>query len=1232
MKIFLSTALLIGAILAAKAGQALITSAPQNLTINAGSTADFLVRATNAETYQWTFQGANIAGATNAELNFSDVSTNQAGLYSVILGTGSTGTNLTNSATLTVLQGTIVQFRISGFASGPSNVLVELFDHDKPATVQNFIHYITSGAYTNMFFDRLLPGFVLQGGTWLAQNRTNSTNVLIVDPVSDIIVAPPPLPQQIDSEFYLGPKVSNTKGTIAMALPSGNVNGASSAFFFNLVDNPFLDVFTNGGGPFTVFGRVLSDPGTNVLAYFNNTNFFFKPRFTSHPTTDIFTHGIFDFVLLNPSDTTTFTDLPVNYHAAHDPANRNLFFVDFTFPDANAQPVIYTNPPAFALTFPPANVVFTNGTPVTLQGTAQDQAGLAFVECSLIPQNGAYGGLPGGGTATGTYNWSADFGLLEPGIYNILVAPVDGAGNIGNPSFVEPRMTISAVFTSGSGTVTATNLPKHTALGDAVGANFVFGTNYAFAAHPAPGWFFDFWKIGANVSFNQSLTNRMTTNLVLTANFVTNSVTNGIAFSYPPLGGNTPNGTFSIQGAVGRPLTPPVIVTCRLYSYTNQQLVGTVRQVTVTNITVTNNWSFPVTNLALGRSYYALVMAQDALGQGTVISNYFTPGLLMTVRTIGNGRGKVETNYDGHFLAQGQVYSMTAAASAGSRFDNWSDNTQFISSPAYNFRMTPGLTVTATFISNDLPAADVFAFAYPTNGARLTIPTFNLTGTISPAITNPVISYQLFAASQTVTPPGTAVAIIPGSNQNTSTWSVGLTNLPPGSYTVVATVFDVTGRSRLISENFQILAHLHLQSSPPGLGSVSSNWSGQFVPIGALVTATAHAKGDNIFAYWSNSFGTFPNNPLAFIVATNETITACFVSNYFRSVAGTYKGLFYPTNTGSVISPTNSGYYSFSVTASGAINLSLSFPATNLTSTGQFTPLYNLSNPRYATAKFGWTGLDGHRVTNVVNLDVSGQTNALIGSVTNAKFSSYLEAHRVAAALTSNSIVLPGRYVLSIPGDHAATNNHPGGDGYGTFTIGTNGAVVLAGLLADNTAITPTTSIVTNTTTNGSTALWPFYASLYGGKGIILGWQTNTSTANFEGVLRWSKPARTGAYYTNAFRSTNNSFAAAYLPPVAQTQYQLVVGGASLTTPLTNTLTVATNGLFTVDSGPVNIGLALTNNLASGALTGSFSYPSRLSTHLLHGAFASPDQGGAGYFRDTNSQTGWFQITAIVAP
>jgi hypothetical protein len=67
--------------------------------------------------------------------------------------------------------------------------------------------------------------------------------------------------------------------------------------------------------------------------------------------------------------------------------------------------------------------------------------------------------------------------------------------------------------------------------------------------------------------------------------------------------------------------------------------------------------------------------------------------------------------------------------------------------------------------------------------------------------------------------------------------------------------------------------------------------------------------------------------------------------------------------------------------------------------------------------------------------------------------------------------------------------------------------------------------------------------------------------------------------------------------------------------------------VFTINSGQTNK-LTFTFTRATGALNGSFSYPSGKSVHNFSGAFISPSQGGLGYFLDTNSQTGWFQISA----
>ena len=1071
MKFSFCLALLLFAVSAAIADQAIITSGPQDLTINAGSTADFVVTTTGAISYQWVFQGTNVTDATNAELNFSDVSTNQAGLYTVIVAGSSGTTNITNSANLTVLQGTILNFQIAGFASGPSNVVVELFDHDKPMTVQNFVHYVYSGAYTNMFFDRLVPGFVLQGGSYAALKQTNTTPVTTITNLVDIYgsyvtgleVQNPTLPPQVPNEFYAGPKVSNQQGTLAMALPSGNVNGAANAFFFNLVDNPFLDVYTNGGGPYTVFGRVLS--GADVLAYFNNPNQFSQPAFTTTPTHNIFTNGIYDEAYL-PAASRVFGNLPVNFHGANVPADSNLFYVNFSFPDTNALPVIDTNPPTATVTFPPAGMILTNGISLTVQGTAHDDVGVAVVGCFMISQNGAYGdnGI-GTNIVNGTTNWSLTFGTLEPGIYDIVVVPQDAAGNgpeNQNISLYEQLMTITAVLTNGQGSVAATNVISHAYTTNAIGANLLPNTNYAFGAQPAPGWYFVNWTYGTNVSFSPELTLKFGANMVLTANFASNSTVNGIAFTSPPIGGNTTNGTFSIAGVVNPSLlTPPVTITCRLYSQTNQQLVGSARQ-----IKATNTWSFAFTNLGLGE-YDAIVAAQDALGQTTVITNDFSAGLLMTVLTNGgNGRGTVSPSYNGQFLVEGQRYSTTASPGNGSQFENWSSsatnstNLIYTNNHVANFTMTPGLVLAATFVSNDFPSSisHPLTITYPASGAKLTNQTFNLAGTINANIASPVVSYQLFYGSNSVTPPSaTNVVLYPVATGLLPTppisWTAGLTNLPPGYYTVIVTVSDASGHSTLVSESFQVQAQVLLQISPPGFGTISSNWTGQYVSPGLAYTVTAKTNGGYVFAYWSNSVtgGGATANEIGFVPTTNMTLTAFFDTNYFYDVAGTYVGLF----TNGVISPTNSGYFSVIITSNGVMNnLTLKFPALTLTSPGSF-PLYDPEG--YVSAGFAWKGLDGRPVTNYFTLDLTNGTYSIIGAVFNAEFYSPLVAFRATPKLTAGSPVLHGTNIFSIPGNQPAAAGLPGGDSYATFTLATNGAITLLGYLANNTSFSEST-------------------------------------------------------------------------------------------------------------------------------------------------------------------------------
>jgi YVTN family beta-propeller protein len=83
----------------------LITAQPVNINVAVGSTAGFTVKATGAGslTYQWRWNGVDLAGATNATLELSSVSSANQGVYSVLVSDAS-GAVISSGAVLSVYE------------------------------------------------------------------------------------------------------------------------------------------------------------------------------------------------------------------------------------------------------------------------------------------------------------------------------------------------------------------------------------------------------------------------------------------------------------------------------------------------------------------------------------------------------------------------------------------------------------------------------------------------------------------------------------------------------------------------------------------------------------------------------------------------------------------------------------------------------------------------------------------------------------------------------------------------------------------------------------------------------------------------------------------------------------------------------------------------------------------------------------------------------------------------
>jgi cyclophilin family peptidyl-prolyl cis-trans isomerase len=1120
-----------------------IITQPQSITANTGSSADFTVTASNAVNYQWQLVGTGpIAGATNATLALNNVNSNQSGSsYTVLLTAPDGETAVSTPAVLTIVQGTIIQWTVSKYADGSSsNFLVELFDHDKPATVENFIHYIVSGSYSNTFFDTDETNFVLLGGDYVTVDRT--TNYLAIGKTS---TGTNLFPSQIDSEFNVGPLIPNTFGTLA-ALGSGSSSSGTSGFFFNLADNSTNLDTPNGG--YTVFGRILSGP--NILQYFNTL---------SAPS-----HGLFDETNYN------LPALPVDYDETNAPTDASLFYCDFKF---QTPPPVDTTPPTVAITFPAPNATFTNGSTLTLQGTAQDNVGLAEVFCVLTSPTGAYGGQSQTNTALGTTNWSLNLGTPEPGVYQLTAYAQDGAGNLSaRATEYFTNLAELAIVTNVDGQLT-TSAPQY----------LVPGQQYSVMAVPGPGQQFYSWTSNGVALLNPVLTFTADGNLNLMVTYFSTNLPAALTITSPVSGTQALSiqSVLTVTGTVAS--TNFTQVTCQFFVNSNSVSAALPANVTGTN------WSLTVTNYANGSNYTVVALAANATGGSALASANFS--LLNVERLAFNvvGNGTVVSN-PGPYIVPG-TYTVKAVPKTGQVFYSWSDGFTTTLNPSKTFQITSNLTLTATFVPEDASLAGI-TFTYPPANAMLTNGTFSVAGKLPTSLVLTQMTCQLFLQSNGVTVLPQPVTI----DSTGAKWTLPVTNLTPGSYSVLALGYDSKGNSRLVAENFNLLAKCSVGVQPASAGTVTAGLNEKYLEVGKTYTVAAKAKAGQLFLFWTGNAENTNSAATTFVMSTNTVLTACFTTNLFPAVAGTYTGLFLSP---AGVSPTNAGFVTLTAMGTGAFSGQLVFPSHTYPFAWHF--------PYTGSIALYGTGLDSNLLELALNLDLTNGADTISGFVADQSLSgpyiwaSSLVLHRGVTALAHSNAPAAGKYVMLLQPETAA--NGPVASGYAAASLAANGVLALGGALPDSTAIGQSARI-------SKDGIWPVYIvpTSYKGKGMIIGWQTNTPSGSCDGQLFWYKPA-------SGFAANLISTGAEFAAPVADTQYQMVLAGGT-----TNSLTVSKARQFVPQPPIASISLLPTGGLSGFMDINNDKLP-------FKGVFISPSAGGAGFILDTNGLTDGFQIT-----
>lgn len=120
-------------------------------------------------------------------------------------------------------------------------VVIELLPDVAPAHVARMKELVRSGAYDNVAFHRVIPGFMAQTGDVAHGNMENDFNLRRAGTGGSDM-------PDVPAEFS---KIPHARGSIGAAR-SANPNSANSQFFINFSDNDFLN------GQYTVYGQVAS--------------------------------------------------------------------------------------------------------------------------------------------------------------------------------------------------------------------------------------------------------------------------------------------------------------------------------------------------------------------------------------------------------------------------------------------------------------------------------------------------------------------------------------------------------------------------------------------------------------------------------------------------------------------------------------------------------------------------------------------------------------------------------------------------------------------------------------------------------------------------------------------------------------------------------------------------------------------------------------------------------------
>ncbi len=500
-------------------------------------------------------------------------------------------------------------------------------------------------------------------------------------------------------------------------------------------------------------------------------------------------------------------------------------------------------------------------------------------------------------------------------------------------------------------------------------------------------------------------------------------------------------------------------------------------------------------------------------------------------------------------------------------------------------------------------------------------------------------------------------------------WTASVT-LNPGTNTFAAQSIDYRGNaSKPLTNIYFLSATSQLTVLITGAGSNSPTTfvgsgtptNGAWLELNRAYTVTAVPGSNYLFTNWTASVDGGPvtvastSAKYTFLMQTNLTLIANFVTNRFIAAGGMYYGLFTDEAT-PMVSFERSGLFTLKTDSKQKFTGKLYLDGNVLSYSGLLDLAgYGVSKPVLRKGKASV------QVAVQMTFDGSDSVSGTVVALSNAPspyvlypapFTSALTGFKATFNLTNNPATsLLGTYTMVL--DAPTNAESPKGNGYALITMKTNGYVTAAGYSGDYAAFKPVAVYISK---DGD---WPLYATTYKGimpyqdkygawktnkelNGMIWGWMKFTNNTGvpsgrelLDSSVDWIKLPNTNNFYPAGF--TNHDlvvFASAYFAPTNTKSVRvlniangnIVSVDGNLTSTMSNHFFMNTNSVIMIHPPNVN---TQTMSLVptTGGVKGKFYHPAdpmnRVRVPL--GAVLQDENIAYGVFKGTNS-TGSFRL------